>query len=1569
MPCARYPCKTRLVVILLMLSGFIIATPPGHGRFSPAVVYAAQNHARATIRQSYGRLPLSFEANQGQTDARVKYLARGPGYALFLTATEAVLVLHAAPPSATATPAHDRAGAAAAAATRRGQRVPRAAPGAPSARERYALRPLVAHHHARPTTAKAAVLRLQFVGANPAVTITGREALPGTVNYFLGNDPRKWRTGIPTYRQVVYRQLYPGIDLIFYGNQRQVEYDFVVAPGADPGAIAWRFQGADRIDLNAEGDLVLTAGGGEVRLPRPRITQAAPEGTQTIAGGYVLRQGETLAGATPVVGVQVAAYDRHRPLRIDPAVRFASFLGGSQYDWGRGIAVDAAGQAYVTGETWSPDFPTVAAFQPACGGSGDAFVAKVAADGSTLLFASFLGGSNSDEGSGIAVDAAGQAYVTGLTDSPDFPTVATFQPAYGGDGDAFVAQVAADGSALLYASFLGGSQYDWGLGIAVDAAGQAYVTGETWSPDFPTVAAFQPAFGGGFSDAFVAKVTADGSALLYASFLGGYDYDWGRGIAVDAAGQAYVTGGTQSPDFPTVAAFQPSFGGGIWDAFVAKVAADGSTLLFASFLGGSNSDGGSGIAVDAAGQAYVTGGTDSPDFPTVAAFQPSFGGGYEDAFVAKVAADGRSLLYASFLGGSDWDWGVGIAVDTAGQAYVTGETDSADFPTVAAFQPAFGGGSGDAFVAKIGFEAVALPRIDALSPTFGPTGALVTISGAQFGDTQDASRVTFGATEAVVSSWSATQIEVTVPSLPAGSYDVVVTTSAGASNAVAFEVLFCNHTQTPPAARVMSSQSPQTLPTPRKDFDLRRHNRLPPQPPTAKQRSALAALQASRGKRLRIAWNPFNGTPHLLLNYAGYLSAPSHASPVAIARHFLETHAALFRLTHEDLDALHVGGVYTSKPNGVTYLTLTQSSHAIPVFQGQLRFTIDADGRIVSLSGNYYPGIRIPVTPVLSPTAALTIAARTTAPETPFVPQIWSGPTGPTQKTLFRKGPFTQTDAHHAASLVLFPMPGQFRLAWRVLFHKNSLERYLILVDANTGELLYRVNLVRFDEPQGLVFEVDPDDAPQVSASFGGDAMASPQGWLLQNDGVFFTLGGNNSCAQEDRDADDATPGYSPSSADGHYEYPFQNAYETTQGTDVDTDLDAAITNLFYQVNVIHDSFYHLGFDEAAGNFQHENFGQGGLGEDEVYADAQDGWGTGTEKLCKDRQGNPVRCRNDANFYTPPDGFNPAYGKPRMQMYLFTAPPLRNVDGDVDGDVIIHEYTHGVSTRLVGGAADVFGLFGVQSGAMGEGWGDWFAASLHEDPVLGEYVTGNATTGIRRYTLDNNPLTYGDLCQGPRGCEVHDDGEIWSATLWDLRRQFRDKYGNEAGRQRVEQLVIDAMKGAAANPSMLDMRDAILAADTKKENQDLIWRAFACRGMGLSATTTDHNDEHPVEAFDFPNGETCAVFKQGDLVRGQQTQFRVLGAAPGEQVFFLRSSRGVGSGPCLRLLGGLCLDLLKPVGLLGSAIADASGTATLRRTIPSRFPVGQEVSTQAVIRRGKGGADSVKTNTITATVQ
>ena len=553
---------------------------------------------RASAREAYGKLPLSFEANRGQTDPVVDFVARGSGYTLFLAASEAVLYLRTA--------AH-----------------------LPVAHARGESEDM--------SRRTGSVLRMQLLGAQTAMALASDE-LPGKVNFFIGNDPSRWRTQIPTYAKIVYPEVYPGIDLVYYGDQGRLEYDFIVKPGADPAAIALSYAGTDEIRLDANGDLVLRLDDEEIRQTRPVAYQDVGGTRQEVTAAYRL-------GEHGDVGFDVGAYDRSAPLVIDPVLTYSTYLGGAGDDQGFGIAVDSSGSAYVTGVTGSTNFPTLGAFQPTFAGGIDAFVSKLNATGSALVYSTYLGGSDDDEGLGIAVDASGSAYVTGFTGSTNFPTTAgAFQPTLAGGPDAFVTKLNPAGSApLLYSTYLGGSNIDGGFGIAVDSSGSAYVTGDTASTNFPTLGAFQPTFGTVSCsnppvcfDAFVTKLNPAGSALVYSSYLGGSDNDEGRGIAVDSSGSAYVTGFTLSTNFPTTGAFQPSLAGRV-DAFVTKLNPAGSALVYSTYLGGSAADAAFGIAVDAAGSAYLTGQTDSTNFPTTKrAFQKAHAGGQFDAFVAKI---------------------------------------------------------------------------------------------------------------------------------------------------------------------------------------------------------------------------------------------------------------------------------------------------------------------------------------------------------------------------------------------------------------------------------------------------------------------------------------------------------------------------------------------------------------------------------------------------------------------------------------------------------------------------------------------------------------------------------------------------------------------------------------------------------------------------------------------------------------------------------------------------------------------------------------------------------------------
>lgn len=626
----------------------------------------SQTPLRAKVAASYGKLPLSFEANRGQTDRRVKFLSRNATYTLFLTGSEAVFSFARETTTEKLDPTVQRS----------------AEPGNPMLSR-------------TPT-----VLRMSLRGANKAAKVTGLNELSGKTNYLVGNDPKCWRTGVADYGKVKYEDVYPGTDLVYHGNQHQLEYDFVLAPYADPNHIAVRIEGSNAIREEADGSLLLVTQAGEVRWHKPVAYQRKNGVKHIVQARFVVRPDQD-------IGFEISGYDPRQTLTIDPVVGFIGFSGYSTYlggtlndDSGAAIAVDAFGNAYVTGLAQSADFPTTAdVYQPTFGGDnsnatfrGDAFVTKINSSGTALVYSTFLGGSSLDYGTGIAVDYAGNAYVTGYTESTDFPTYDAYQTS---GGTAFVTALNASGSALVYSTYIAGATL--GNAIAATGAGNAYVTGQCYSPCPSFVATTQfigsPA-DSSFDDfdAFVMQFDPSGS-LLYSVRFGGSAYDAGRGVAVDGQGNAIVAGVTQSNDFPLSNAFQSKLLAAGGNAFVTKLNASGTALLYSTYLGGSGGDQGNGIAVDSSGNAYVVGNTRSPDFPTLNPFQPEIGAPYSygtypsDAFITKLDSSGQPV-YSTFLGGNTNingyanDTGDAIAVDAFGDAFAVGLCSSDNFPTV-----------------------------------------------------------------------------------------------------------------------------------------------------------------------------------------------------------------------------------------------------------------------------------------------------------------------------------------------------------------------------------------------------------------------------------------------------------------------------------------------------------------------------------------------------------------------------------------------------------------------------------------------------------------------------------------------------------------------------------------------------------------------------------------------------------------------------------------------------------------------------------------------------------------------
>jgi len=624
---------------------------------------------KANIKKTYGKLPLYFIENKGQVDRQVSFYEMGAGHATFFTEDGVILSL--------------------------------------IKKEDKANKPsfnkdILAIKKEKFAKSTSEAVSLSFVGANKKAKIFADNKKTGHVNYFIGNDKSKWRSNIPTYGAVTYKDVYKNIDIKFYGNNKNIEHDVIVHPGGDFSLVKFTYEGVKGLKVTEKGNLEVTLNHGKIIGQKPVIYQELKGKRVAVEGAYRILKGEKGAFT---YGFLVASYDHTKDLVIDPVLVWSTYLGGFDYDSGLGIAVDNTGAAYVTGDTLSTDFPLMNPIQGTYGGEGrvlpggDAFVTKINPAGSALIYSTYLGGSDQDNGTNIAVDSAGSAYVTGYTSSTDFPLMSPIQATLGGASDVFITKISPAGTALVYSTYLGGFDYDFGSHNAVDSTGAVYITGQTTSMDFPLVAPIQATFGGGFADAFVTKINPAGSLLVYSTYLGGLDYDYGLGIAIDNTNAAYITGQTLSMDFPLVGPIQAQRRG--WqDAFVTKINPAGSLLVYSTYLGGFDADFGSGIAVDSTGAAYLTGWTTSMDFPLVAPIQATFGGGIADAFVSKINPSGTALIYSTYLGGLDIDEASGIAVDSAGAVYLTGWTYSTDFPLMRPRQATLRGWQ-DAFVTKV----------------------------------------------------------------------------------------------------------------------------------------------------------------------------------------------------------------------------------------------------------------------------------------------------------------------------------------------------------------------------------------------------------------------------------------------------------------------------------------------------------------------------------------------------------------------------------------------------------------------------------------------------------------------------------------------------------------------------------------------------------------------------------------------------------------------------------------------------------------------------------------------------
>ncbi len=626
--------------------------------------------------QALGGIGTGFIENRGQVDSRVKYYAPGSRATVYFTQDAVVIDLKEEVKSPQSRAPHEM----------------------PYEEMMAELADSVVQ--------RGCALYIRFEGANPSPVVEARGELVTKYNYFLGNDPTGWRTDVPAYSEVVYREVWPGVDLVFREEDGgRLTYVAVLSPGADGQIVQFCYEGADRVVQKSDGSFLMETSGGSLREER------------AVAGGrsgvFMLAQGN---------GEPLGSSGSTSPEDNPSVLLWSTYLGGSDDDWGYSLVLDASGNAVVTGYARASDFPTTpGAYDTSHNGGRDAFVAKLSASGSALLWSTFLGGVSYDEGRSLVLDGSGNVVVTGYTGYSDFPTtLGAYDTSHNGNNDIFVAKLSASGSALLWSTFLGGSDDDGGGSLVLDASGNVVVAGWTVSPNFPTTpGAYDTSFNGQYGDydGFITKLSASGSALTWGTFLGGSSYDDGYSMALDASGNAVVTGTTRSSDFPTTpGAYDTSYNGGYWDGFVAKLSASGSALLWSTFLGGSVDDDGYSLVLDASGNAVVTGMTGSPDFPTMAgAYDTSFNGS-SDVFVAKLSASGSALLWSTFLGGSDGDWGYSLALDASGNAVVTGRTRSSDLPTTpGAYDTSFNNvyGWSDVFVANLGIGCAGVRREDA----------------------------------------------------------------------------------------------------------------------------------------------------------------------------------------------------------------------------------------------------------------------------------------------------------------------------------------------------------------------------------------------------------------------------------------------------------------------------------------------------------------------------------------------------------------------------------------------------------------------------------------------------------------------------------------------------------------------------------------------------------------------------------------------------------------------------------------------------------------------------------------
>ncbi len=624
-----------------------------------AIDLHASQHSAPNPLTSIQNLQLAFERNKGQSAREVQFISRALHYTVFLEAHRATIVFLG-----------------------------------------VGLHPVKKQALVTKGVADSEFVSLRLLQSNRTAVPLTEEPLLAEANYFLGSDPSQWRTHVPLFGRVHYRSVYKNVDLVYYGNEAQLEYDFVVRPGGDPQSIRFSLEGTRRTEIDRSGDLTLHIGEAQFALRRPIAYQTVHAQKRRVPARFL-----PLGGGQ--FGIQVGSYDRRFPLIVDPVLAYSTYLGGSDDEGIFGIGFDKEGNLYVSGETSSLDFPNKGAVQNDLGGNYDAFVSKFDPTGTRLIYSTYLGGSLYDHAVGIQIDELGSAYIAGITLSMDFPVKNASQPLPGGGYDGFVSKLSPSGSELVFSTYLGGRGFDEVAALAMDHDNHVYVAGGTNSLDFPiTSNAFEKDCDGGahtgfcIGDAFVTEFDASGQSLVYSTYLGGTGYDGASGLAVDELGQAYVAGQTSSSNFPRTNAYQSSLSGPS-DAFVTKLNATGSDVVFSTFLGGSGFDGANGVALDHRDRVYVTGTTNSMDFPLIRPFQSKNRGGFTDGFIAKLDSQTSELVYSTYLGGTGFDVPLRIAVNGRDEPSVVGFTSSTDFPTYNALNSFYGGGAADAFVAML----------------------------------------------------------------------------------------------------------------------------------------------------------------------------------------------------------------------------------------------------------------------------------------------------------------------------------------------------------------------------------------------------------------------------------------------------------------------------------------------------------------------------------------------------------------------------------------------------------------------------------------------------------------------------------------------------------------------------------------------------------------------------------------------------------------------------------------------------------------------------------------------------